>query len=150
MSTSENVTAALAEVKAEIARTDNKAALLLAFVGAVFVGGWTVAKDLPRSPTAVVVAGLGTGLLVAAAGLLLGSVRPNLGGSHRRGFPLWATLTAEQLDAELTEYRSTQYIADLSRIALAKFIRLERAVDLTRLGGALLITAVLISLGGAA
>ncbi|MFI7315991.1 Pycsar system effector family protein [Streptomyces venezuelae] len=150
MSTSENLTAALTEVKAEIARTDNKAALLLAFIGAVFAGGWTIAKDLPRNPVAVVVAGQGTGLLIAAAGLLLGSVRPNLGGPHRRGFPLWATLTVEQLAAELTDYRSVQYIADLARIAVAKFTRLERAVDLTRLGGALLIAAALIALGGAA
>ncbi|CAM5458864.1 hypothetical protein SALBM135S_03844 [Streptomyces alboniger] len=150
MTTSENLTAALADVKAEIARTDTKAALLLAFVGAVFAGGWTIAKDAPLNPAAVAVAGLGTGLIISAAGLLLGSVRPNLGGSRRRGFPLWATLTAEQLDAELSDYRSTQYIAELSRIAVAKFTRLERAVDLTRIGGLLLITAGLISIGGAA
>jgi hypothetical protein len=141
---------ALADVKAEIARTDNKAALLLAFVGAVLAGGWTIAKDAPANTAAIVVGGTGTALLIAAAGLLLGSVRPNLGTGHRVGFPLWATLTAEEIDTELANDRSSQHIAALARIAVAKFASLKLAVDLTRTGGALLITAALIAAGGAA
>jgi hypothetical protein len=87
------------------------------------------------------------GLLVTAAGLLLRSVRPNLGGG--RGFPLWATLTAEEISATLTEDQAAD-IAGLSRIAVAKFTGLRRAVDLTCAGGALLILAALLTLGGAA
>ncbi|MFD1670469.1 integral membrane plasmid transfer protein, partial [Streptomyces calvus] len=90
--TERNLIAAHAEVKAEITRTDSKTALLLAFVGAVLAGAWTVARDLPLNWPAVVVGGAGMALLVAAAGLLLRSVRPNVSGRH--GFPLWATLTA--------------------------------------------------------
>lgn len=146
----QNVTAALADVKAEISRTDNKTALLLAFVGAVLAGAWTVAKDVPLNVAAVVVGGAGMACMVAAAALLLHSVRPNLGGRTPVGFPLWATLTAEEIDTELSGDRRTQHIAVLSRIAVSKFTCLKRAVDLTRVGGALLIVAALIVAGGAA
>jgi hypothetical protein len=135
-----------AEVKAEIARTDTKTALLLAFVGAVLAGTWTVARDLPLTAPATIAGGIGLALLVGAAGLLLRSVRPNLGGRH--GFPLWATLTAEQIGAAVTSDLAAD-IAGLSRLAVAKFTGLRRAVDLTMAGGALLIVAALLTAGGA-
>ncbi|WP_405600223.1 DUF5706 domain-containing protein [Streptomyces sp. NBC_01410] len=147
MSTPQTLAAAHAEVKAEIARTDTKTGLLLAFVGAVLAGSWTVAKDVPLTVPAYVAGGLGMGVLVVAAGLLLRSVRPNLRGRH--GFPLWATLTANQITATLSEDLSAD-IATLSRIALVKFTGLRRAVDLTCAGGALLVLAALLALGGAA
>jgi hypothetical protein len=142
-----DLSAAHAEVKAEIARTDSKASLLLAFVGALLAGAWTVAKDVPLTTPTDVAGALGMGLLIAAAGLLLRSVRPNLGGGC--GFPLWATLTAEDISATLAGDRAAD-IASLSRIAVAKFTGLRRAVDLTCAGGALLIFAVLLAVGGAA
>ncbi|MFF3376209.1 Pycsar system effector family protein [Streptomyces sp. NPDC002680] len=145
--TEQNLTAAHAEVKAEIARTDTKTGLLLAFVGAVLAGTWTVARDLPLNTAALAVGGTGILALVAAAGLLLRSVRPNLSG--RRGFPLWATLTPEQLTAALSADVGTD-IAGLSRIAVVKFTGLKRAVDLTCAGGVLLIVAALIAVGGVA
>ncbi|MEV6501519.1 Pycsar system effector family protein [Streptomyces prunicolor] len=143
----QHLAAAHTEVKGEIARTDTKTGLLLAFVGAVLAGAWTVAKDVPLSVPANIAGGLGMGLLVVAAGLLLRSVRPNLRGRH--GFPLWATLTAEEITAVLSGDLSAD-IAGLSRIALAKFTTLRRAVDLTCTGGALLVLAALLALGGAA
>ncbi|QES42981.1 integral membrane plasmid transfer protein [Streptomyces venezuelae] len=142
-----NLTAAHAEVKAEIARTDTKTSLLLAFVGALLAGTWTVAKDAPLYVPASAVGGLGMALLLAAAGLLLSSVRPNLGGRH--GFPLWATLSAEEITAELAHDQRARDIAGLSRIAVRKFTGLKRAVDLTRAGGALLVLAALLQAGGA-
>ena len=145
--TDQNLTAAHAEVKAEIARTDTKTGLLLAFVGAVLAGTWTVARDLPVNTAAVIVGGTGILGLVAAAGLLLRSVRPNLRGG--RGFPLWATLTSEEITAALAEDMGAD-IAGLSRIAVVKFTGLRRAVDLTCVGGGLLIVAVVIAVGGAA
>ncbi|MFI6374077.1 Pycsar system effector family protein [Streptomyces sp. NPDC050546] len=135
-----------AEVKAEITRTDTKTGLLLAFVGAVLAGAWSVARDLPLPLPAFIAGGLGMVLLVAAAGLLLRSTRPNLRGRH--GFPLWATLTAEEItDAVATDLAAD--IAGLSRLAVAKFTCLRRAVDLTCAGGALLILAALLTAGGA-
>ncbi|MDT0457783.1 DUF5706 domain-containing protein [Streptomyces sp. DSM 41527] len=145
--TDRDLTAAHAEVKAEIARTDTKTALLLAFVGAVLAGTWTTARDLPLTVPAIVAGGLGLALLVAAAGLLLRSVRPNLGGRH--GFPLWATLTADEIGAAVARDRAAD-IAGLSRLAVAKFTCLRRAVDLTMTSGALLILAALLTAGGAA
>ncbi|GHA41101.1 hypothetical protein GCM10010372_46510 [Streptomyces tauricus] len=140
--------AAHAEVKAEIARTDTKTGLLLAFVGAVLAGSWAVAKDMPMNLPACIAGGLGMALLIAAAGLLLRSVRPNLGGG-RHGFPLWATLTTDEITASLSN-DGAAHIAGLSRIAVAKFTGLKRSVDLTCAGGALLILAALITAGGAA
>ncbi|MFC1226963.1 Pycsar system effector family protein [Streptomyces sp. Sce081] len=142
-----NLTAAHAEVKAEITRTDAKTALLLAFVGAVLAGTWTVARDLPLNLPALTVGGIGLALLVGAAGLLLRSVRPNLSGRH--GFPLWATLSAEEINAVVGGDLAAD-IAGLSRLAVRKFTCLRRAVDLTQAGGALLILAALLTLGGAA
>ncbi|MGC9472580.1 Pycsar system effector family protein [Streptomyces sp. WG4] len=145
--TDRNLTAAHAEVKAEIARTDTKTALLLAFVGAVLVGTWTVARDVPLTAPAIVAGGIGLALLVGAAGLLLRSVRPNLSGRH--GFPLWATLTADEIGAAVAGDLAAD-IAGLSRLAVAKFTCLRRAVDLTMTGGALLILATILTAGGAA
>ncbi|MCL6667331.1 Pycsar system effector family protein [Streptomyces panaciradicis] len=142
----QNLAAAHAEVKAEIARTDNKTALLLAFVGAVLAGAWSIARDLPLNVAACLTGGAGMVLLVAAAGLLLRSVRPNLSGRH--GFPLWATLTADEIPAALTGSLAAD-VAGLSRLAVAKFTCLRRAVDLTAAGGALLVLALLLALGGA-
>jgi hypothetical protein len=146
MSATRSLTAAHAEVKAEITRTDTKTGLLLAFVGAVLAGAWTVARDLPLTLPAYIAGGAGMVLLVAAAGLLLRSTRPNLRGRH--GFPLWATLTAEEIsDAVATDLATD--IAGLSRLAVTKFTCLRRAVDLTCAGGALLILAALLLAGGA-
>ncbi|WP_030954608.1 Pycsar system effector family protein [Streptomyces sp. NRRL S-481] len=144
--TTRSLTAAHAEVKAEITRTDTKTGLLLAFVGAVLAGAWTIARDLPLNLPAYLAGGAGMTLLVTAAGLLLRSTRPNLRGRH--GFPLWATLTAEEIsDAVATDLAAD--IAGLSRLAVAKFTCLRRAVDLTCAGGALLILAALLTAGGA-
>ncbi|MEU2526260.1 Pycsar system effector family protein [Streptomyces sp. NPDC013087] len=129
------------------ARTDTKTGLLLAFVGALLAGAWTVAKDAPLDLPAILVGGLGMGLLVAAAGLLLRSVRPNLNGRH--GFVLWATLTAEEIPTTLSGDLSVA-VAGLSRLAVTKFTSLRRAVDLTCAGGALLVLVALLTLGGGA
>ncbi|MGC9381535.1 Pycsar system effector family protein [Streptomyces sp. MH13] len=141
-----SLTAAHAEVKAEIARTDTKTALLLAFVGAVLAGTFTVARELPLKVPAILAGSIGLVLLVGAAGMLLRSVRPNLSGRH--GFPLWATLTAEEIGTAVASDLAAD-IAGLSRLAVAKFTCLRRAVDLTMAGGALLILAALITAGGA-
>ena len=84
----------------------------------------------------------------AKTGLLLRSVRPNIKGRH--GFPLWATLTPEQITDTAASRDLAADIAGLSRLAVAKFTSLRRAVDMTCAGGALLIVAVVFALGGAA
>ncbi|WP_030751674.1 Pycsar system effector family protein [Streptomyces sp. NRRL F-5135] len=143
------LTAAHAEVKAEIARTDTKTGLLLAFVGALLAGIWSVASDVRLPVAAYVVGGLGVLLLLAAAALLLRAVRPNLGGRRPHGFPLWATQTAQEITTGLSEDTRAQDIASLSRLAVTKYVALRRAVDLTRVAGALLVIAAVIGIGGA-
>lgn len=147
MTTTEQLSTAHAEVKAEITRTDTKTGLLLAFVGAVLAGTWTVARGLPLNLPAYLAGGTGIALLVAAAGLLLRSVRPNLRGRH--GFPLWATLTPEEITTTLTGRDLAADVAGLSRLAMVKYTALRRAVDLTMAGGALLVLAALLAAGGA-
>lgn len=141
--------AAHAEVKAEIFRTDNKASLLLAFIGALLAGVWSVATGLKLPLAALVTGGAGAAVLVAAVAVLLGTVRPNLGGRSPVGFPLWATLTAEEIRTELRTDARPEHIAALSRIAVAKFAQLRRAVDLTRVAGVLFLMAAVVAVGGA-
>ncbi|MFC7968785.1 Pycsar system effector family protein [Streptomyces cinereoruber] len=149
MSTDE-LTAAHAEVRAEITRTDSKTGLLLAFVGAVMAGSWSTAKDLALTLPAYIVGGAGLLVLLAAAGLLLQAVRPNIqGGGARGGFVLWATLTPQQIAATAETRDLAADVVGLSRIAVAKYVLLRRAVDLVLAAGALLLIAALIVLGGA-
>ncbi|MER8159560.1 Pycsar system effector family protein [Streptomyces sp. NPDC094472] len=138
-----------AEVKAEIARTDGKASLLLAFIGAVLAGVGTVVSDAHLPVPVYVVGGVGVLLLVVAADLLLRGVRPNLGGATPTGFPLWARLTADEIRAVLAEDRRGEDIENLSRIAMDKFAALQRAIDVTRAAGALLVVAAGMAVGGA-
>ncbi|MGY1437156.1 Pycsar system effector family protein [Streptomyces reniochalinae] len=146
MSGDERLRAAHAEVKAEIARTDTKTALLLAFIGAVLAGVLTAARDLPLNLPAALTGALGMALLVGAAGLLLRSVRPNLRGRH--GFPLWATLDPQEVREAVSGDLAAD-IAGLSRLAVVKFTSLRRAIDLICAGGGLLILAALLTAGGA-
>lgn len=146
-----NLDAARADVKAEIARTDGKVSLLLAFIGALLAGVCTVGAGRPLPVVAAGFGLAGVGVLVAVAGLLLWAVRPNLGGGARPvGFPRWATLSAAEVRAELAVDDRAEHVAALSRIAVRKYTLLRRAVDGTCAGGALLVLAALCTLGGAA
>ncbi|MFD7548538.1 Pycsar system effector family protein [Streptomyces sp. NPDC059816] len=148
----ERVASAHEEVRAEIARTDQKAGLLLAFVGVLLAGALTVATSTTstRAPaSALAVGGAGVVFLVMAAAVALWVVRPVLARSAVGGFPCWATLTPEDLFAHITLDRRLRGIGALSQIAVAKHRRLRRAVDLIAVGGALLATATALTfLGG--
>jgi len=143
------LTAAHAEVKAELARTDTKASLLLAFTGAMLAGAWTVATSVHLPPAAMAFGAAGVAVLLAAATYLLRTVRPNLGGARPQGFPKWATLTPDEIRDELSEDDRPAHIAALSRIAVARFNRLCSAIDLTCVAGGLLVVAAVIAWGGA-
>ncbi|MEU2441818.1 Pycsar system effector family protein [Streptomyces rubradiris] len=145
MSTTEVLAAQHAEVKAEIARTDTKAAMLLALIGGILAGAWTLAHDLPMIPAAYVVGEIGLAVVAVAAGLLLRSVRPMLG---RNGFPLWATLTPQQLTVAAENRDLAADIVGLSRLAVTKFTVVRQAIDLLYAGAALLVLSALIALGG--
>ncbi|WP_086739684.1 Pycsar system effector family protein [Streptomyces glaucescens] len=126
--TDKNLEAALVTVQTEIARTDSKASLLLAFNGAVLAGLSTLANhELPthtKAAGALAVAALGT-----AAVLLLLVVRPRLGGHDHASFPYWARLDETEIRAGMTSDTRAARIRVLSGIAVAKFRQLRRAVD---------------------
>ncbi|QKW50958.1 Pycsar system effector family protein [Streptomyces buecherae] len=142
--------AAHAEVKAEIARTDSKASLLLAFIGAALAAVGTVALAVGSAvvPAALVAGAPALVMLVAAAGVLLGVVRPRLAGAPA-GFPKWATLTPDGVRAALAVDGRAADIAALSRITLAKYSAIQRAIDLIRASAAPLAIAAVVAAGGA-
>ncbi|MFE5842022.1 Pycsar system effector family protein [Streptomyces niveus] len=125
---------ACAAVSAEIARTDSKGALLIAFVGAVLAGIGSVAgNDLPF--VAQVVGGFAAFGLVVAAWLLLLVVRPDLGERNRtvqEGFLRWAQMTETELQRAMTRDDRITRLKTLSAIAVRKFELLTRAVDIIR------------------
>jgi hypothetical protein len=136
------------DVKAELARTDTKASLLLAFVGAVLAGVLTVAASTRPPLPALVVGGMAALLLVAAAWLLLTAVRPDLSGGSSGTFPRLARLSVEQITDVMRADRRAHAVHDLSRIAVAKFTALQRAVDLIRAAVVLLTVAGVLAIGG--
>nr|BAK19841.1 putative plasmid transfer protein SpdB3 [Streptomyces rochei] len=145
-----NLDDACHDVEAKISRTDNKASLLLAFDGAVLAGLAGVAdKKLPLP--AQVAGGAAVLALAAAAVLLLLVVRPNLGGRGRvvrEGFPRWAQLSEDALLNAMREDTRVTRVRALSIIAVAKFQRLARAVDLILAALALLLIAAVLAAAG--
>jgi hypothetical protein len=128
--TDKNLDAACASVAHEIGRTDNKASLLLAFDGAVLAGLASVAdKELP--PFTKLAGGLAVLALAVAAVLLLLVVRPNLAGGQiaREGFPVWAQLEESELQEAMTQDTRARRVKSLSALAVGKYQRLARAVD---------------------
>ncbi|WP_331719064.1 DUF5706 domain-containing protein (plasmid) [Streptomyces sp. NBC_00289] len=136
-----NLDAACATVAGEIARTDGKASLLLAFNGAVLAGLASVADaDLPLLTRALGEAAVLA--LAAAAVLLLLVVRPRLGGDDRASFPYWAGLYDDhEIVACMQGDSRAARIRVLSRIAVGKYRQLRRAVDLSLAALALLLLA---------
>ncbi|MET9483637.1 Pycsar system effector family protein [Streptomyces sp. NPDC006638] len=142
--TDRNLDAACAAVAGEIARTDSKASLLLAFTGAVLAGLASIADNgLPLVTKTI--GALAVLALAVAAVLLLLVVRPNLGGGRvvREGLPYWARLEERELRAAMTEDTRAARVKALSGLAVAKYRRLARAVDLILIALALLALAAI-------
>ncbi|MEV4975360.1 Pycsar system effector family protein [Streptomyces scopuliridis] len=126
--TDKNLDAACASVSSEIARTDSKASLLLAFDGAVLAGLASLAdKQLPLATTIFGV--LAVIALGVAAVLLLLVVRPRLRGSDRASFPYWARLDEDEIRTCMHGDTRAARVRVLSTIALRKFTQLRHAVD---------------------
>ncbi|MFJ3176286.1 Pycsar system effector family protein [Streptomyces roseus] len=140
-----NLDAACATVTGEIARTDSKASLLLAFDGAVLAGLASVAdKDLPVFTK--VVGGLAVLALAAAAVLLLLVVRPCLSVPGRPApgtFPQWARLEDNALQEAMDQDHRPARVKALSVLAVRKFQRLALAVDVILAALALLTGAAI-------
>ncbi|MFJ7200911.1 MULTISPECIES: Pycsar system effector family protein [unclassified Streptomyces] len=143
--TDRNLDAACITVSDEIARTDSKASLLLAFDGAVLAGLASVAdKNLPVFTQAV--GGVAALALAAAAVLLLLVVRPcfTVPGRVAAGtFPQWAGMGETALQESMTEDTRPARIRALSALAVRKYQRLARAVDIILAALALLALAAI-------
>ncbi|TXJ83333.1 integral membrane plasmid transfer protein [Streptomyces lavendulae] len=139
--TDKNLDAACASVANEIARTDSKASLLLAFNGAILAGLASVAdKNLPTATKAI--GALAVLVLGVAAVLLLLVVRPRLRGDDRTSFSHWAQLDEEQIRSSMEGDTRAARIRVLSVLAVRKYVHLRRAVDLSLAALALLALAV--------
>jgi hypothetical protein len=135
--------ASLATVAGEIARTDGKASLLLAFNGAALAGLASSVGDR-RLPIVTQACGAAAVLaLAAAAVLLLLVVRPRLRGDDRASFPYWARLDDTAIRACMQGDTRAARIRVLSRIAVSKFRQLRRAVDLSLAALVLLLLGAL-------
>ncbi|WP_329028223.1 Pycsar system effector family protein [Streptomyces sp. NBC_00690] len=123
-------------------RTDAKSSLLLAFTGVVLAGLTSAANHGLPLPTRVfgAFAALALG---AAAVLLLLVVRPRLSGRDRASFPYWASLDEDEIRACMTGDTRAARIRVLSAIAVRKYGRLRRAVDLILAALALLALAAI-------
>lgn len=139
------------EVKSEIARTDTKASLLLAFNGVALAGTWSVGAQPWVPLVARLVGGIAVVMLLASVVVLLLVVRPRISPTaHRVGFPRWAELTAQELTAEMADPCTAAHVVALSGIAVVKMRRLQRAIDLTlATGGPLLVAALVAALTAA-
>ncbi|MFJ7417961.1 Pycsar system effector family protein [Streptomyces uncialis] len=140
------LTAAHTEVRAEIARTDQKVSFLLAFTGAALAGLAAITPDLPSHLAIHLIGGTGAALLAAAAVQLLLAARPRIPAGRCTGWPDWARLDTPALHEQLALDRRVEEIATLSRIALAKYQALRRAIDLILTAAALLAVAAAIAL----
>ncbi|MFJ5212768.1 Pycsar system effector family protein [Streptomyces nigra] len=125
-----NLDSACASAVHEIARTDSKASLLLAFDGAVLAGLASVAE--PGLPTVTKTFGaLAIIALGVSAVLLLLVVRPRLRGDDKASFPHWARLNDDDIRAGMHDDARPAQIRVLSCLAVRKFTQLRRAVDMS-------------------
>ncbi|MFJ1588366.1 Pycsar system effector family protein [Streptomyces sp. NPDC088197] len=132
---------AIADTDAQVSRTDNKASLLLAFDGAALAGLASVA-DTPLPALGTLAGAAAIGALSVSAVLLLLVVRPHLRDDDHGSFPYWSTLTGDdQVRAAVTSSSKETRLRALSGIALRKYTRLRRAVDVSLAALALLALA---------
>lgn len=138
--TERNLDDACAAVAGELARTDSKASLLLAFNGAA-LAGLASAADKNLTAAAQVFGAAAVLALAASAVLLLLVVRPRLRGDDRASFPYWACLDEDQIRACMDGDTRAARIKILSLLATRKFTYLRHAVDLALVALGLLAAA---------
>lgn len=135
---------AAAMLRAELARADSKASLLLALTGAALAGTGSAAPQLALPAAAVATGAAGITALAVATVLLLLTVRPSLDGT---GWPMWHRLARAELQARFDAGTGTDEVEVLQAAARRKFRRLRTAVDSVLVGvGSLAVAAVLTAL----
>ncbi|MGW7786130.1 Pycsar system effector family protein [Streptomyces tricolor] len=137
-----HVDTAIALLRGEVARSDSKAALLLALTGAALAAlvSLGVGRHIPSPALAVGAVGVVT--LLAATVVLLLAVRPQLGGT---GWPQWSNLTDEELLRQLAAGQQLTLVKVLAASARTKYARIRLAVDLVLSGLGFLAVAAMIT-----
>ncbi|MER6256823.1 Pycsar system effector family protein [Streptomyces sp. NPDC001584] len=139
---------AQAAAAAQVERNDGKAGAMLtasSLVAAILVG---VIPNADLSGAAAVLIGLGVVLNLAAMVVTLLVIRSRFGrpDTARGSFLHWATLTPEQLVADLAQDRRAEQTVALSRIARGKHRLVRVAVDLTVAAAVVLAVALVVAL----
>ncbi|MER7046762.1 Pycsar system effector family protein [Streptomyces jumonjinensis] len=132
------LTAAVTEIKNEIAQVNVKASLLAALNIGILIGTATITKDIPPHPLTYTLGAAGILTILAATAYTLLAIRPNLGGSSPVGFPAWAGMTADEIRRDLDTDQRASLTAVLAPIAVAKYRALRVTVHLDLLGLGLL------------
>jgi hypothetical protein len=134
------VSTARAETQSLIARVDSKASLLVAFDGVALAGLWSAGRDAGLDPWPLAVAVIAGLLFLASIVALLLAVLPRLGDGES-GFPLWARLSPEQVEARLLAESEGAHVVALAKITVAKMCAFRKAVRLTLAGIAAAVVA---------
>lgn len=141
----DRISATVAALQGDLARSEGKASLLLALSGAALVALVSAAGDLRLTVYAAAAGGLGTAALMASTVLLLLAVRPDLGGS---GWTSWSRLSDDELRARLAAGYQVDHLRFMATLAARKFRLIRTAVDCLLAGlGLLSLAAVLVATG---
>lgn len=139
------MTPTLADLLAEHARADSKAAALLGVDGllvTVATGGLAVTSP---GPAALAVAVAGLTMLAAAIVVATQAIRPALTvGGHRCGWVAWADGGADGEVPDVGEIGTVDVVA-LARLARRKYLLVRAGVDLTTAGLLLLAAAAIVA-----
>ncbi|MGY0058524.1 Pycsar system effector family protein [Streptomyces sp. LZ34] len=142
--TQDRITATVASLQADLARSESKASLLLALAGAALVALGSMASDLHPTAATAVAAALGAAALLAATVILLLAVRPNLDGD---GWTSWVRLSNDRLRERLAFGYQVDHLRFMAELATRKFRLIRVAVDCMLAGlGLLTLAAVLVAM----
>ncbi|MFB7668315.1 Pycsar system effector family protein [Kitasatospora sp. NPDC056138] len=139
----QNLAEALTHVIGEVARTDQKAGLLLGLDGVLAAAVAILAQA--KGASLLVIAPVAA-VLLAATVLAVLVVRPRIAPDDRSSYAHWATRTPSQLRAELAPDRRLDRLGVLSVLCHRKMLLLRWSADITilalaALAGAALLTA---------
>ncbi|WP_051743024.1 Pycsar system effector family protein [Kitasatospora sp. MBT66] len=140
--TEENTTEALAHVIGEVARTDQKAGLLLGLDGVLAAAVAILAQA--KGASLLLIAPVAA-VLLAATVLAVLVVRPRITNDDRSSYAHWATRTPGQLHAELAPDRRLDRLGVLSALCHRKMLLLRWSADTTIAALAALAVAALIT-----
>lgn len=132
----------IVKLRAELARSDAKASLLLALTGGGLAALLSITANAHIPTAALAVGTLGAAALLAATLTLLCAVRPSLNGT---GWPTWPELNDIELGERVAVGHTINEVRLLAAISRTKFRRVRIAVDLALTALVLITSAAAIA-----